>query len=66
MTDQQAFEHADSGRRFLADSSLRHSYGALARTLISLLDEVTAPLSLDRLSLDVEGNGVAPVSWTGR
>jgi FkbM family methyltransferase len=59
VTDQQAVEHADSGRRFLRDSALRHSYGALARTLTSLLDEVNAPLAFDLLSLDVEGNELA-------
>jgi FkbM family methyltransferase len=59
VTDQQAVDHADLGRRFLADSALRHSYGALARTLTSLLDEVKAPLAFDLLSLDVEGNELA-------
>jgi hypothetical protein len=59
VSDQQAVEHADRGRRFLADSALRHSYGALARTLTSLLDEVDAPLAFDLLSLDVEGNELA-------
>jgi FkbM family methyltransferase len=59
VTDQQAVAHADRGRRFLADSALRHSYGALARTLTSLLDEVDAPLAFDLLSLDVEGNELA-------
>ena len=38
VTDQQAEEHADNGQRFLADSSLRYSYEALARPLTSLLD----------------------------
>ena len=56
VTDQQAVEHADRGQRFLVDSSLRHSYGALARPLTSLLDEVNAPSVFDLLSLDVEGN----------
>ncbi len=59
VTDQQAVEHADRGQRFLADSSLRHSYGALARPLTSLLDEVNAPPAFDLLSLDVEGNEMA-------
>ena len=59
VSDQQAVEHADLGLRFLADSSLRHSYGALAKTLTSLLDEVKAPLAFDLLSLDVEGNELA-------
>jgi FkbM family methyltransferase len=59
VTDQQAAEHADRGRQFLSDTALRHSYGALARTLTSLLDEVEAPLGFDLLSLDVEGNELA-------
>lgn len=59
VSDQQAVEHADSGRRFLADSALRYSYGALAKTLTNLLDEVKAPLAFDLLNLDVEGNELA-------
>lgn len=59
MADQQAVEHADHGRRFLADPALRYSCGALPRTLASLLDEVKAPLGLDLLCLDVEGNELA-------
>lgn len=59
VTDQEAVEHADRGRQFLSDAALRHSYGALARTLTSLLDEVEAPLAFDLLSLDVEGNELA-------
>ena len=38
VKDQQAEEHADNGQRFLADPSLCHFYGALARPLTSLLD----------------------------
>lgn len=59
VPDKQAVEHADSGRIFLKDSALRHSYGALARTLTGLLDEVKAPAAFDLLSLDVEGNELA-------
>lgn len=59
VNDQQAVAHANEGRRFLVDPALRYSYGALARTLTSLLDEVEAPLSFDLLSLDVEGNELA-------
>jgi len=59
VSDQQAIDHADRGRPFLADSALRHSYRAVARTLTSLLDEVVAPLAFDLLSLDVEGNELA-------
>lgn len=59
VTDQQAVEHADRGKCFLSDSSLRHSYGALARPLTTLLDEVNAPSAFDLLSLDVEGNEIS-------
>ena len=38
---------------------IRYSYGALARPLTSLLDEVSAPSAFDLLSLDVEGNELA-------
>ena len=55
VTDMNASAHADLGEQFL-DLALRHTYGALARTLTSILDEVNAPLSFDLLSLDVEGN----------
>ena len=56
VSDEQVIEHANSGSRFLADASMRHSYGALACTLTDLLDEVKAPFNFDLLSLDVEGN----------
>lgn len=56
---QHPSEHADRGCCFLADSALRHFYGALARTLASLFDEVSAPLTFDLLSLDVKGNELA-------
>lgn len=59
LSNQQAEDHANSGRQFLVDSALRHSYGALARSLTSLLDEVATPSSFDLLSLDVEGNELA-------
>ena len=34
VADQQAVEHADSGRRFLTDSALRHSYGGLGTNFV--------------------------------
>lgn len=52
-------EHADRGRRFLADFAMRHSYGSLSQTLTSLLDEVNAPLAINLLSLNVDGNKLA-------
>ena len=48
--------HADKGSRFLPNPAMRHSFGAVARTLTSLLEEARAPSDLDLLSLDVEGN----------
>ena len=59
MTDQQAADLADRGRKFLSDAAFRHSYVALAQTLASLLNEVEALLDFDLLSLDVEGNELA-------
>ena len=59
VSNQYATSHADIGKQFLADSRLRYQYGAIARTLTSLLDEVKAPNFIDLLSLDVEGNELA-------
>lgn len=56
ISDEQAIDHADSGIQYLVDSSHRYSYGALAMTLTSLLDDISAPFAFDLLSLDVEGN----------
>jgi hypothetical protein len=56
VADHAVGQHADLGRQFLESSDFRLSYGAQARTLTSLLDEVSAPLRFDLLSLDVEGN----------
>ncbi|WP_341882971.1 FkbM family methyltransferase [Synechococcus sp. UW140] len=59
VSDHDAISHADIGKQFLADSRLRFQYGAIARTLTSLLDEAKAPNCIDLLSLDVEGNELA-------
>lgn len=59
VSNEDATSHADIGKQFLADSRLRYQYGAIARTLTSLLDEVKAPNFIDLLSLDVEGNELA-------
>jgi len=56
VSDDLAIEHADLGSQFLPNSRMRHTYGALALTLSSILDEVSAPANFDLLSLDVEGN----------
>ena len=59
VSDDLAVEHANEGAQFLADAKMRHSYGALALTLTSVLDDVKAPSEFDLLSLDVEGNELA-------
>jgi FkbM family methyltransferase len=59
LEDDVATAHADLGQRFLGDVRFRYQYGALARTLTSLLDEVKTPLDFDLLSLDVEGNEIS-------
>ena len=48
--------HVEKGSSFLPNPAMRHRFGAVARTLTTLLDEVGAPFDLDLLSLDVEGN----------
>jgi FkbM family methyltransferase len=59
LANDMVMAHAELGQQFLADVRLRHQYGALARTLTSLLDEVNAPVDFDLLSLDVEGNEIS-------
>ena len=59
VSDQDASDHADLGSQFLGDRRLRIRYGALARTLTSVLADASAPFEFDLLSLDVEGNELA-------
>lgn len=47
--------HVERGVSFLPNPAICHRFGAVARTLMALLDEVGAPFDLDLLSLDVEG-----------
>lgn len=47
--------HAQLGNQFLRDGEVMFEYGAVARTLDSLLQEASAPNRIDFLSLDVEG-----------
>lgn len=56
LDDEAVFAHADKGAQFLGRREFRYSHGALARTLTSLLDEASAPQTIDLISLDVEGN----------
>ena len=59
-TDQQTtLQHAKLGRSFLRNQQEAHVFGAVARTLTSLLDDVCAPPQFDLLSLDVEGNEIS-------
>jgi FkbM family methyltransferase len=48
-------EHAALGAQFLARGEQPFEFGAIARTLTSILDEAKAPAVIDLLSLDVEG-----------
>ncbi|MFM7641228.1 MAG: FkbM family methyltransferase [Cyanobium sp.] len=59
LSPEEASRQADRGLPFLDDPRQRHRFGAVARTLTSLLDEVGAPAAFDLLSLDVEGNELA-------
>jgi Methyltransferase FkbM domain len=47
--------HAQLGDRFLGTGETVFEFGAVARTLDSLLQEAGAPQQIDFLSLDVEG-----------
>ena len=52
----EVLRHVEKGASFLPNPAMCHRFGAVARTLTTLLDEVGAPFDLDLLSLDVEGN----------
>ncbi len=47
--------HAQLGGRFLGHGETMFEFGAVARTLSSLLFDASAPKQIDFLSLDVEG-----------
>ncbi len=53
LADKDA--HIESGKRFLTNAETVFTFGAVARTLNSLLEEANAPHVIDFLSLDVEG-----------
>ena len=59
LSEQMAADHAARGAAFLPNERTVYSFAAPGRTLTSLLDEVDAPLCIDLLSLDVEGNELA-------
>jgi len=56
LSAEAAARHAQAGGQFLPSPDQSHRFGAVARTLTSLLEEVAAPTRFDLLSLDVEGN----------
>ncbi len=47
--------HAKLGNKYLQNGEINFEFGAVARTLNSLLLEASAPKQIDFLSLDVEG-----------
>jgi FkbM family methyltransferase len=47
--------HAELGRQFLREGETVFTFGALARPLNTILQDASAPLLIDFLSLDVEG-----------
>jgi FkbM family methyltransferase len=47
--------HAQLGSQYLSNGEINFEFGAIARTLNSLLLEASAPNQIDLLSLDVEG-----------
>jgi FkbM family methyltransferase len=52
------FAHAELGRQFLGSGETVFAFGAVARTLNSILLEANAPARIDFLSLDVEGSEI--------
>jgi len=48
-------EHSSDGEQFLRPGEEVVKFGAVARTLTSILDEVGAPAHIEFMSLDVEG-----------
>lgn len=60
--DVESFDHLAS--QHLANHESRLKFGALARTLTSILDEACAPNDIDLLSLDVEGAELAVLNGT--
>ena len=59
LSPEDTLRQAERGLPFLDGAAHRHRFGAEARTLTALLDEVHAPINFDLLSLDVEGNELA-------
>lgn len=49
-------DHLNQAKKFLKSNEIVFEYGAVARTLNSILKDASAPDLIDLLSLDVEGN----------
>ena len=59
VSEKEVKNHIQKGMQFLENPGLQYRYGAIARRLSELLDEINAPLDFDLLSVDVEGNELA-------
>ena len=59
VDDLTAHTHAEKGALLANNEQKICKYGAIARTLHSILEECDAPSQIDLLSLDVEGNEAA-------
>jgi len=52
---ERPYEHAATGHQFLDEHEVTFTFGAIAKTLTSILVEANAPRFIDLFSLDVEG-----------
>jgi hypothetical protein len=59
VNDSEALKHAERGALLGRNDYKLCKYGAIARTLHSILEEYEAPSNIDLLSIDVEGNEAA-------
>lgn len=48
-------DHLSRSKAYLKKGDVPYTFGAKARTLTAILDEASAPMTIDFLSLDVEG-----------
>jgi FkbM family methyltransferase len=47
--------HAELGTKYLKENEVKFKFGAIAKTLNSIMNDANSPLIIDLLSLDVEG-----------
>lgn len=57
--NKEIIEHENLAKKYLKPSESIIEFGAVARTLTSMLDECNAPNKIDFMSLDVEGSELA-------